>query len=97
MRLHPLPGATLETQTNGLAGENKAHCVKVMVPDQLLLLVEAMAELSEKQRRLQHLQEVPRDGVTYEECRREAEAIHRTCLQLLQQITELSGGATSVN
>jgi hypothetical protein len=45
-----------------------------MVPDQLRFLVEEIAELSEKQERLlQYLQEVPRDGITYEECTREAD------------------------
>jgi hypothetical protein len=69
-----------------------------MVRDHLLLLVEEMAQLSEKQQRLpQHLQEVPRNGVTYEECRPEAEAIHRACLELLQQIRQLSCGFTTIN
>jgi hypothetical protein len=69
-----------------------------MVADQLLFLLEEMAELSETQERLLHrLREVPRDGITYEECRREAEAIHRTCLQLLQQIRQLSGGVATIN
>jgi hypothetical protein len=69
-----------------------------MVSDQLLFLVEEMAELSEQQERILHyLQEVPRDGIFYEECRREAEAIHRACLQLLQRIRELSGGVATIN
>ena len=69
-----------------------------MVPDQLLLLVEELALLSEKQRRLvQHLQEVPEGGNTYEECRREAEAISRTCLELLQEIRHLSRSVTTIN
>jgi hypothetical protein len=69
-----------------------------MVTDQLSFLVEEMAELSEKQQRLlQPVQEVPRDGIIYEECRREAEAIHCACLQLLQRIRELSGGVATIN
>ena len=69
-----------------------------MVPDQLLLLVEELALLSEKQENLvRHLREIPEDGITYEECRREAEAISRTCLELLQEIRHLSQGVTTIN
>ena len=69
-----------------------------MVPDQLLLLMEELALLSEKQEKLlRHLREVPEDGITYEECRREAEAISRKCLELLQQIKHLSQCVPTIN
>jgi hypothetical protein len=101
MRLHAWHGATRKTHADGLGRANKALCLdlrSIMVPDQLLFLVEEMSELSEQQGRLlRHLQEVPTDGIAYEECRREAEAINRACLQLLQRIRELSGGVATVN
>ena len=69
-----------------------------MVPDQLLLLLEEMALLSDKQEAiLRRFHKVPEDGITYEECRREAEAISRTCLELLQEIKHLSQGVITIN
>ena len=89
MRVHPYAGATREAYVNG-SNDPDTETLRMSTAwfqNQLLLLVEELAVLSEKQENLlRHLREVPEDGITYEECRREAGAIHRICLELMQQI-----------
>ena len=70
----------------------------IVVPAQLLLLLEELALLNQRQENLlRYLREVSEDGITYEECGREAEAISRACLELLQEIKHLSQGVTTIN
>ena len=62
MHVHPYAGAPCEACLNSqIDSDQKALCLStVMVPAQLLLLVEELALLSEKQENLvRHLREIP--------------------------------------